>query len=132
MQSYSTMINMSVSTKLNERCQGLCELCTTETAMHDYAVSPRNNDVIENEVALCDTCLANLDVEDADNHWQCLAGSIWNAEPSCDQQGNFKVTIDMGKNSTKTIQYELKDNNGNSIYTDSYIVVAGDCSKVML
>ena len=61
-----------------------------------------------------------------------LSSLYWNAEPSCDQQGNFKVTIDMGKNSTKTIQYELKDNNGNSIYTDSYIVVAGDCSKVML
>ena len=73
---------MSVSTKLNERCQGLCELCTTEPATHDYAVSPKNNDVIENEVALCDTCLTNLDTEDAGNHWQCLAGSIWNTEPS--------------------------------------------------
>ena len=70
---------MSISTKLNERCQGLCELCTTEPATHDYAVSPKNNDVIENEVALCDSCLTNLD---AGNHWQCLAGSIWNTEPS--------------------------------------------------
>jgi protein PhnA len=73
---------MSISTKLNERCQGLCELCTTAPATNDYAVSPKNNDIIENEVALCDTCLANLDTEDADNHWQCLAGSIWNAELS--------------------------------------------------
>jgi protein PhnA len=73
---------MSISTKLNERCQGLCELCTTAPALHDYAVSPKNNDIIENEVALCDTCLTNLDVEDAGNHWQCLAGSIWNTEPS--------------------------------------------------
>jgi hypothetical protein len=61
-----------------------------------------------------------------------LSSLYWNGEPSCDQQGNFKVTIDMGKNISKTIQYEVKDNNGNSIYTDSYIVVAGDCSKVML
>jgi protein PhnA len=45
-------------------------------------VSPKNNDVIENEVALCDICLINLDAEDAGNHWQCLAGSIWNTEPS--------------------------------------------------
>ena len=43
---------MSISSKLNERCQGLCELCTTEVAVHDYAVSPKNNDVIENEVAI--------------------------------------------------------------------------------
>ena len=73
---------MSISAKLNERCQGLCELCTIEPASHDYAVSPKNSDVIENEVALCDTCLSNLDSEDGSNHWQCLAGSIWNAEPS--------------------------------------------------
>lgn len=73
---------MSISSKLNERCQGLCELCTTEVAVHAYAVSPKNNDIIENEVALCDTCLNNLDNESAGNHWQCLAGSIWNTEPS--------------------------------------------------
>jgi protein PhnA len=73
---------MSISTKLNDRFQGLCELCTTAPATHDYAVSPKNNDVIENEVALCDTCLVNIDAEDAGNHWQCLAGSIWNTEPS--------------------------------------------------
>lgn len=73
---------MSISSKLNDRCQGLCELCTTATAVHEYAVSPKNNDVIENEVALCDTCLTNIDADNVDIHWQCLAGSIWNTEPS--------------------------------------------------
>lgn len=73
---------MSISSKLYERCQGLCELCTTESAMHEYAVSPKNNDVIENEVALCETCLLNIDAVEAGNHWQCLAGSIWNTEAS--------------------------------------------------
>lgn len=72
---------MSISNKLQERSNGLCELCTIETATNAYAVSPKNNDAIENEVALCPTCLAKLEEKDA-NHWQCLAGSIWNAEPS--------------------------------------------------
>jgi protein PhnA len=72
---------MSLSAKLQERSNGVCELCTTETATEAYAVSPKNNDVIENEVALCSTCVAKLNDKDA-THWQCLAGSIWNTEPS--------------------------------------------------
>lgn len=47
-----------------------------------YAVSPKNNDSIENEVALCDTCFSLLDDKSSDQHWQCLAGSIWNTEPA--------------------------------------------------
>jgi protein PhnA len=72
----------TISSKLQERCQGLCELCSTDNATSAYAVSPKNNDVIENEVALCDQCLSVIEGKEAGNHWQCLAGSIWNAEPS--------------------------------------------------
>jgi protein PhnA len=78
---FYTMSN-SITGKLQERSQGTCELCTTETAAVAYTVTPKNNDAIENEVALCNTCLAALDQQEADNHWQCLAGSIWNTEPS--------------------------------------------------
>lgn len=72
----------SITGKLQERSQGTCELCTVEPAAVAYAVSPRNSDAIENEVALCNTCLTALDQQNADNHWQCLAGSIWNSEPA--------------------------------------------------
>lgn len=75
-------MNVSISPTLAERCQGTCELCTAEIPSTAYAVSPKNHDVVENEVALCDTCLAALDRKDAQQHWQCLAGSIWNTEPS--------------------------------------------------
>ena len=71
-----------ISSKLKERCQGTCELCATEPAMMAYTVSPRNNDVIENQVAICDTCQLAIDKKEAALHWQCLAGSIWNTEPS--------------------------------------------------
>lgn len=72
----------SLSNKLKERAEGNCELCASNAATCAYAVSPKSNDVIENEVALCDTCVAILEGADAGDHWQCLAGSIWNAEPS--------------------------------------------------
>lgn len=75
-------MNTSITAPLKERCQGTCELCTVELAAIAFAVSPKNNDYIENEVALCATCLAMMDNKDAAQHWQCLAGSIWNPEPA--------------------------------------------------
>lgn len=76
------LMNTTITGKLQERSQGLCELCTAEAATIAYAVSPKNNDQIENEVAICTTCAGLLDSKDTGMHWQCLAGSIWNTEPS--------------------------------------------------
>jgi len=88
---------MKISEKLKQRAEGLCELCTTEQASTAFAVSPKNNDAIENEVALCDNCLQIIEGKEAGNHWQCLAGSIWNTEPSV-QALSYRLL------------YELKDN----------------------
>jgi protein PhnA len=73
---------MSISTGLKQRNEGLCELCNSGPALHAYTVTPKNGDSIENQVALCDTCLENIDNKDARFHWRCLEGSIWSAEPS--------------------------------------------------
>ena len=75
-------MNTRITDKLKDRCEGICELCTAKEAATAYAVSPKNNDAIENEVAICKTCLATLETKDASQHWQCLAGSIWNTEPA--------------------------------------------------
>ncbi len=72
----------TLGNNLKERAEGICELCATNQATCAYAVSPKSNDVIENEVALCDTCVSIIEGADAGSHWQCLAGSIWNTEPS--------------------------------------------------
>lgn len=73
---------MAISTKLNERCQGICELCNSSPAIHEYVVSPKKDNLVENEVALCDTCLNNISNKEEADHWRCLEGSIWNSEPS--------------------------------------------------
>lgn len=75
-------MNTRITTALNDRCNGLCELCAEQSATIAFAVSPKNNDAIENEVALCPACFEAIDNKDAGQHWQCLAGSIWNTEPS--------------------------------------------------
>ncbi len=73
---------MSINKKLQERNGELCELCNSETAMHEYTVSPKNDEFIENQVALCNTCLEAVDNKDASFHWRCVEGSIWSVEPS--------------------------------------------------
>lgn len=75
-------MNTTITPSLRERCNENCELCNNEKAVIAYAVSPRNNDAIENEVAICNTCLAAMEDPATILHWHCLAGSIWNAEPS--------------------------------------------------
>ncbi len=73
---------MSINIKLVERSSGTCELCNKLTAIHEYTVSPAADDLIENQVALCDTCLNAMVEGDNGNYWRCLEGSIWNPEPS--------------------------------------------------
>lgn len=73
---------MSISAKLKERCNNFCELCNNAPATNEYTVSPKTDEDIQNQVALCDTCLSSLDKTDAGFHWRCVEGSIWNPEPS--------------------------------------------------
>ena len=73
---------MSINQKLLDRNQGQCELCNAELATIEYTVSPKNDDSIENQVAIGEKCSAAMDNKEASFHWRCLEGSIWNSEPS--------------------------------------------------
>jgi protein PhnA len=73
---------MSISKELKERNQDLCELCNVEIASHEYTVSPKSDESIENQVALCTTCLEAMEGKDSAFHWRCLEGSIWNPQAS--------------------------------------------------
>lgn len=75
-------MNTLITNQLKTRCENVCELCNAENATIAYAVSPKNNNAIENEVALCNTCLKAIESKEQTTHWLCLAGSIWNTEPS--------------------------------------------------
>ena len=72
---------MALAAALSARCGGICELCTNESATHEYGVTPRDPDQLVNQVALCNNCFALLDNTETD-HWRCLEGSIWNPEPA--------------------------------------------------
>ncbi len=73
---------MSISTPLRERSQGDCELCNTNPATQEYTVSPKKDDDIRNQVAVCDTCRDAIDATGESDYWRFLEGTIWNPEPS--------------------------------------------------
>ncbi len=81
---------MSISQNLKQRNGELCELCNSESAIHEYIVSPKNDESIENQVALCNTCIDVVDSKEASFHWRCLEGSIWSQEPSV-QALSFRI-----------------------------------------
>jgi protein PhnA len=68
---------MSISQQLKERNQDLCELCNTEIATTEYTVSPKSDDSIDNQVAVCETCINAMGDSNSAFHWRCLEGSIW-------------------------------------------------------
>lgn len=67
-----------ISKQLQERCEGICELCATHAATQEFTVTPKE-DKPENQVALCDTCFQEMDANSDPSYWRVLEGSIWNA-----------------------------------------------------
>jgi protein PhnA len=105
---------MPISQSLKDRSQNLCELCGVETPTHAYTVSPKNDDSIQNQVAICDICFASIDNKDAVFHWRCLEGSIWNPEPSV-QALSYRL-VQMHK------KEEWADNLINSVDLDESVI----------
>lgn len=68
-----------LSKQLQERCEGLCELCNTNSAEIEYTVSPKE-DKPENQVALCSTCKQHMEGMTDAGYWRVLEGSIWNEQ----------------------------------------------------
>lgn len=117
--------------QLKDRNSGLCELCNAENATHEYTVTPKSDDSIENQVALCTTCLESLDKKDAGFHWRCLEGSIWNPQPSVqalsyrilqnfkdeDWASNLIASVDLDEN---VIQWAMTAFEVADVHTDAF------------
>lgn len=75
---------MNISPALEVRCEAKCELCSKEGKLEEYLVPPKSEDVLENKVALCPTCLSQLSGNEDlnENHWRCLNESMWSPTPA--------------------------------------------------
>jgi len=130
---------MSISQKLKDRCGDMCELCAAEAATEEYTVSPKNDESIENQVAVCNTCLAAIDDKESAFHWRCLEGSIWNPEPSVqalsyrilqgykdeDWASNLINSVDLDED---TIQWAMSALEVAAVHKDAFgnVLEAGD------
>ncbi|MEN9684972.1 MAG: hypothetical protein RLZZ28_758 [Bacteroidota bacterium] len=117
--------------KLSERNQGLCELCNSLPATNEYTVSPKKDDQIENQVALCATCLQAIETNEKGDYWRCLEGSIWNTETSvqalsyrllqlCKEEewaGNVLSSIELDED---TIQWAMSIYEVSAVHKDAY------------
>lgn len=73
---------MALSDKIKDRSNNTCELCNENVAVHEYTVTPKKDDDVANQVALCDACLNAITNNDQGYNWRFLEGSIWSTEPS--------------------------------------------------
>lgn len=125
--------------KLKERSGDLCELCSKNEATVAYTVSPKKDDAIENQVALCETCLQNIEAKDQGFYWRVLEGSIWNPEPSVQALSyrilqNYKDedwasgVLNMVDLDEDTVQWAMAGLEVAAVHTDAFgnVLVAGD------
>lgn len=68
---------MPISSYLKDRCQSQCELCSASAELETYIVPPRKGEEIDEQVALCQTCLTCVNETPDTNHLRCLNESIW-------------------------------------------------------
>ncbi|WP_207534771.1 PhnA domain-containing protein [Desertivirga arenae] len=76
---------MTISIQLQERSNQSCELCGNQgEPLHAYTVPPKQDDISENQVVICEECFTQISVNNYDNynHWRCLEGSIWSEVPA--------------------------------------------------
>lgn len=129
--------------KLKDRNQGTCELCNTNPATQEFIVSPKSGDVIEHQVAICDTCSDKMNADNEGFYWRCLEGSIWSPEPSVQAlsyrilykykdenwASNLMASIDLGEDITNWAMnaYETKllhkDTFGNILESGDNVVL---------
>ena len=70
--------------KLNLRANHSCELCVVKGELYAFTVSPKGDDSIDHQVALCSVCQEGIESNDFSNsnHWRALTGSIWSETTS--------------------------------------------------
>lgn len=76
---------MSINPSLLERADSRCELCGCIESLVALTISPRSGDNDVDNIIACTHCkdqIINIDSILDENHWRCLAESMWSSEPA--------------------------------------------------
>lgn len=67
---------------LTDRAGGVCELCSNAEQIAPFSVAPHEDDNPDHQILACSVCLEAMESpNDHADHWRCLQGSAWSAEP---------------------------------------------------
>src|SRR5690606_37391022 len=74
---------MTLQEKLITRSGNACELCQATGELQVYEVPPQTGGYEENNILICDKCLAQINKkEELDSaHWQVLSTTMWSEVP---------------------------------------------------
>lgn len=117
---------MAINNQLEDRSANCCELCTnSQFPLSAYAVPPKSDDSIENQVVLCSTCSNKIESGDfTDTHyWRFLEGSIWSETPSV-QVLSYKI---LGK----LLQEEWAASARDAVYLDESLISWADAEETL-
>ncbi len=70
---------MSVEKNLSKRANNMCELCSSDSFLSAYTISPKETETVENSVLLCKVCRSQIEesVPVDENHFRCLNQAMW-------------------------------------------------------
>ncbi|MFY7861728.1 MAG: PhnA domain-containing protein [Chitinophagales bacterium] len=110
---------MTYLQKLKTRANDCCEICNASNASKVITVPPKEDDSIDHQVLVCDTCESGYkDNNFSDtNHWRALIGSIWSEVPAV-QALSYNILDKMKSNDWAVETLE-------SIYLDEEIITWG-------
>lgn len=75
---------MSLENLIAERSGGVCELCKSVHFLSVYPVPPTDQQVLDNSIYTCKTCLDQLEKREQldSSHWQILTETMWSEVPA--------------------------------------------------
>lgn len=139
---------MILSTELTTRAASKCELCSASTELSAYTIPPKATDEVENQIALCQNCLQQIENPDQinSNHMRCLNDSMWSQVPAVqvmsyrllkqlESEGWAQDLLGMIYMDDKTMEWAEsgaeakvihKDSNGNILQTGDTVTLIQD------
>ena len=66
-----------------KRSENKCELCGATAKLQVYEVLPQDRTTVENHIAICEKCKAQVDKKEEldSNHWKVLSDTMWSEVP---------------------------------------------------
>ena len=66
-----------------KRSENKCELCGANAKLQVYEVLPQDRTTVENHIAICEKCKAQVDKKEEldSNHWKVLSDTMWSEVP---------------------------------------------------